>query len=43
MEAERRRWMAFNTRPPEADQAIFGPRFDGATLHTQAGVMLSRP
>jgi hypothetical protein len=43
IEAERRRWMPFKRALPKADQVMFDRLFDGAKLHIQAGVMVSRP
>jgi hypothetical protein len=43
IEAERRRWMPFKKALPKADHAVFDQLFDGAKLHIQAGVMMSRP
>ena len=43
IDAERRRWAPFKWALPKADQAIFDRLFDGAKLHIQAGVMVSRP
>jgi hypothetical protein len=43
IEEERRRWMAFKNALPKAEQSIFDRLLDGATLHTRAGVMMSRP
>jgi hypothetical protein len=40
---ERRRWAPFKRALPKEDHAIFDRLFDGAKLHIQAGVMLSRP
>jgi hypothetical protein len=43
IEAERRRWAPFKRALPKTDQAAFDRLFDGAKLHIQAGVMVSRP
>jgi hypothetical protein len=43
IDGERRRWLPLKKALPKADHAIFERLFDGATLHTQAGVMMSRP
>jgi hypothetical protein len=43
MEYERRRWAPFKRTLPKEDQAIVDRLFDGAKLHIQAGVMMSRP
>jgi hypothetical protein len=43
IEQERRRWMPFRKALPKADQPLFDRLFDGAKLHIQAGVMVSRP
>jgi hypothetical protein len=43
IEYERRRWVPFKQVLPKADQPIFDRLFDCAKLHTQAGVMVSRP
>ncbi len=43
IDAERRRWAPFKRALPKADQVLFDRLFDGAKLHVQAGVMVSRP
>lgn len=43
IEVERRRWAPFRRALPNADQAIVDRLFDCATLHIQAGVLVSRP
>jgi hypothetical protein len=43
IEGERRRWLPLKNTHPKADHAIFDRRFDCAKLHTQPGVMMSRP
>ncbi len=43
IDAERRRWAPFTRALPQADQVLFARLFDGAKLHIQAGVMVSRP
>ena len=43
IEYERRRWAPFKRALPKEDHAIFDRLFDGAKLHIQAGVMMSRP
>jgi hypothetical protein len=43
MEYERRRWAPFKRALPKEDHVIMDRLFDGAKLHTQAGVMMSRP
>jgi hypothetical protein len=43
IEYERRRWAPFKRALPKEDHAIVDRLFDGATLHIQAGVMMSRP
>jgi hypothetical protein len=43
IEAERRRWAPFKRALLKEDQAVFDRLFDGAKLHIQAGVMVSRP
>jgi hypothetical protein len=43
IEYERRRWAPFKRALPKEDQALFDRLFDCATLHIQAGVMVSRP
>jgi hypothetical protein len=42
IEGERRWWAPFKWALPKADQAIFDQLFDGAKLHIQAGIMVSR-
>jgi hypothetical protein len=43
IEYERRRWAPFRRALPKADQDPLARLFDGAKLHIQAGVMMSRP
>jgi hypothetical protein len=43
IEYERRRWAPFKRALPKEDHAIVDRLFDCAKLHTQAGVMMSRP
>jgi hypothetical protein len=43
IEYERRRWAPFKRALPKEDHAIVDRLFDSATLHTQAGVMMSSP
>jgi hypothetical protein len=43
LEYERRRWAPFKRALPKEDHAIVDRLFDGAKLHIQAGVMISRP
>jgi hypothetical protein len=43
IEDERRRWAPFKRALPKEDHAIVDRLFDGAKLHIQAGVMVSRP
>jgi hypothetical protein len=40
---ERRRWAPSKRALPKGDHAIVDRLCDGATLHIQAGVMMSRP
>ena len=42
IEQERRRWAPFRRALPKADQVACDRLFDGAKLHVQAGVMVSR-
>jgi hypothetical protein len=43
IENKRRRWAPFKRALPKEDHAIVDRLFDCAKLHTQAGVMVSRP
>jgi hypothetical protein len=43
IEYERRRWASFKRALPKEDHAIFDRLFDCAKLHSQSGVMVSRP
>jgi hypothetical protein len=43
IENKRRRWASLKGAPPKEDHAIVDRLLDGAKLHTQAGVMMSRP
>jgi hypothetical protein len=43
IEYERRRWAPLKRALPKEDHAIVDRLFDCAKLHTQAGLMMSRP
>jgi hypothetical protein len=43
IENKRRRWASLKGALPKEDHAIFDRLFDCAKLHSQSGVMVSRP